>query len=76
MIELSLLKKFGTTQFSLWASPDEAVNYDYIVTNTIKSLLIDSQDAFPMTHTLTIVEPIRPMLPKLSKTLLHCTKFN
>ena len=29
---------FGTAQFSLWASG--AVNYDYIVTNSINSLLI------------------------------------
>ena len=32
---------FGTVQFSLWASG--AVNYDYIVTNSIKSLLIGSR---------------------------------
>ena len=29
---------FGTAQFSIWASG--AVNYDYIVTNSISSLLI------------------------------------
>ena len=32
---------FGTAQFSLWASG--AVNYDYIVTNSIKSSLIGSR---------------------------------
>ena len=31
---------FGTAQFSLWASG--AVNYDYIVTNSINSMLIGS----------------------------------
>ena len=60
---------FGTAQFSF--GPDGAVNYDYNVTNTIKSLLIDSQDVFPMAHTLTIVEPIRPRLQNLSKTLMY-----
>ena len=38
--------------------PDGAVNYDYIITNSIKSLLLGSQDVFPMAHTLTIVKPI------------------
>ena len=32
---------FGTAQFSLWASG--TVNYDYIVTNSIKSLVIVSR---------------------------------
>ena len=32
---------FGTAQFSLWANG--TVNYDYIVTNSIKSLLIGSR---------------------------------
>ena len=32
---------FGTAQFSLWASG--AVNYDYIITNSINSLLIGSR---------------------------------
>ena len=35
--------------------PGGTINYDYIVTNSINSLL--AQDV----HTLTIVEPIRPM---------------
>ena len=37
------------------------VNYDYIVTNSINSLLIGSR-CIPMAHTLTIVEPIWPIL--------------
>ena len=45
--------------------PDGAVNYDYIVTNSINFLV---QDVF---HTLTIVEPIWPMLQNVSKTLMH-----
>ena len=32
---------FGTAEFSLWAS--EAVNYDYIITNSINSFLIGSR---------------------------------
>ena len=32
---------FGTVQFSLWASG--TVNYDYVVTNSINSLLIGSR---------------------------------
>ena len=46
------------------------VNYDYIVTNSI-ILCYLAQDVVPMVHTLTIVEPIRPMLQKVSKTLIH-----
>ena len=41
--------------------PDGTVNYDYIVTNSIKSLLI-GPSCLPMAHTLIIVEPIWPML--------------
>ena len=51
---------FGTAQFSLWDSV--AVNYDYIVANSIISLLIGSRCIPNDTHTLTIVEPIWPML--------------
>ena len=40
---------FGTAQFSLWASG--AVNYDYIVTNSINSLLIGSRCIPNGTHT-------------------------
>ena len=39
---------FGTAQFSLWASG--AVNYDYIVTNSINSLLIGSRCILNGTH--------------------------
>ena len=50
--------------------PDNAVNYDYIITNSINSLLIGSR-CIPSngthTHTLTIFEPIWPMLQKVSK---------
>ena len=49
--------------------PDGTVNYDYIMTNSINSLLIGSK-CIPMAHTLTIVEPIWPMLQNLSKTLM------
>ena len=42
-----------------------AVNYDYIVTNSIKTLLIGSRCIPNGTH----VEPIWPMLQKVSKTL-------
>ena len=59
---------FGTAQFSLWVSG--TVDYDYIVTNSIKSSLIGSR-CFPMAHTLTIFEPIWPMLQNLSKTLTY-----
>ena len=40
---------FGTAQFSLWASG--AVNYDYIITNSINSLLIGSRCIPNGTHT-------------------------
>ena len=33
------------------------------------------QDVFPVEHTLTIVEPIWPMLQNLSKTLLYLYSF-
>ena len=41
--------------------PDGAVSYDYIVTNSINSLLM-AQDVFSMVHTLYLVEPIWPIL--------------
>ena len=41
--------------------PDEAVNYEYIVTNSINSLLM-AQDVFTMAHT--------------SKTLMYIYKIN
>ena len=48
---------FGTAQFSLCTSG--TVNYDYIVTNIIKSFFnwLQMYNVFPMAHTLTIVEP-------------------
>ena len=46
--------------YSSLFGPDGAGNYDYIVTDSINSLLIVS-----MAHTLTIVEPIWPMLQNL-----------
>ena len=45
---------------SLFGS-DGTVNYDYIITNIIKSLL----RCFSMAHTLTIVEPNWPMLQNI-----------
>ena len=56
-------------QYRSLFGPDGAVNYDYIVTNSINSLLIGSK-CIPMAHTLTIVEQIWPMLQNLSKTLV------
>ena len=49
--------------------PDGAVNYDYIVTNSINSLLIGTR-CFPTVHTLTIVEVIWPMLQNVSNILV------
>ena len=57
---------FGTAQFSF--EPDGTVNCDYIVTNSIYSL---AQHVFPMAYTLTLVEPIWPMLQNVSKPLTH-----
>ena len=60
---------FGTVQFSFCATG--TVNYDYIITNSINSLLIGSR-CIPnawYTCTLTIVEPIWPMFQNVSKTL-------
>ena len=34
-----------------------------------------AQDVFPMAHTLTIVEPIWPMLQKVSKTMVPIYKY-
>ena len=49
---------FGTAQFSLWASG--AVNYDYIVTNSIKSSLSGSRFLSQF-----------GLLQNISKTLMH-----
>ena len=46
--------------------PDGAVNYDYIITNSISSLLIVSR-CIPNGAPLSIVEPIWPMLQNVSK---------
>ena len=57
---------------SLWAS--DAVNYDYIVTNSINCMLIGSRyipNGAHSPHTLTIVGPIWPMFQNISKTLLE-----
>ena len=40
---------FGTAQFSLWASG--TINYDYILTNSINSLLIGSRCILNGAHT-------------------------
>ena len=40
---------FGTAQFSLWANG--AVNYDYIITNSINCLLIGSRCITNVVHT-------------------------
>ena len=59
---------FGTVQFSLWASG--ADNYDYIVTNSINSLLIGSRCILKsqwQAHILTIVEPIWPKFKTYQK---------
>ena len=39
--------------------PDGTVNYDYIATNSISSLLM-AQDLFPMAHTLTMLSQFGP----------------
>ena len=46
--------------------PDGAVSYDYVVTNSIKSLLIGSRCIPIGTHT-NHFEPIWPMLQNVSK---------
>ena len=65
----SFLIAFGTAQFSLCASG--AVNYDYIVTNSINSLLIGSRCIPNGAHTLAIFEPIWPILQNVLKTVMH-----
>ena len=40
-----------------------------ILSLTVLTLCSLAQDVFPMAHTLTIVEPIWPMLQNISKTL-------
>ena len=49
----------GLAQHSSLFEPGGTVNYDYIVTNSINSLLVGSRCiVFPMVHTLSVVEPI------------------
>ena len=55
---------FGTAQFSVWVRG--AVNYDYIITNSINSLLIGSR-CIPICAHTNHVEPIWPVLQNLSK---------
>ena len=63
-------RAFYLAQNSSPFGPDGTVNYDYIiVTNSIKSLLIESK-CIPNGAHITIVEPIWPVLQKLSKTLM------
>ena len=66
-------RAFYLAQQSSLFDPDGAVNYDYIVTNSINFLLIGSKCITSGTHshTLTIVEPIWPMLQNISKTLMY-----
>ena len=65
---------FGTAQFSLWASG--TVNYDYIVTNSINSLLIGSRCIPNGAHT-NHVGPIWPMFQNIKNsdtcTYVTCT---
>ena len=60
---------FGTVQFSLWASG--TVNYDYIVTNSINSLLIGSRCIPNGIHTKQFLSQFGTCL---SKTLLSTIK--
>ena len=48
------------------------VNYDYIVTNSINPLLIGSRRI----HTITIVEPIGPILQNVLKALIDSKKVD
>ena len=56
-------------QSSLFGPMVQVIMIIIIITNSINSLLIGS-NVFPMSHTLTIVEPIWPMLQNLSKTVM------
>ena len=46
-----------------------------ILSVTALTLCYSAQDVFSMAHTLTIVEPIRPMLQNLSKTLKYMRMY-
>ena len=56
-----------SAQHSSLFGPDDAVNYSYIVTNSNNCLLIVNR--VPMVHTITIAEPIWPMLLKTYQKL-------
>ena len=64
MAPFSLRASYLVHHSSLFG-PDSAVNYDYIVTNSINCLLICSR-YIPNGHALTVVEPIWPMLQSIS----------
>ena len=66
---------FGTAQFSFWASG--AVNYDYILTNTIKSLLIGSICIPNGTHTNHCWANLPHASKHIQNSDLHvCLKWN
>ena len=69
-----LISSYGTpltqrasylAQHNSYFGPDGTVNYDYIVTHSINFFLFGLN---PMGHTLIIVEPMWPIIQKLSKT--------
>ena len=76
-VPMFLISSYGAllaqrdSYLALHSSLFGAVNYDYIITNSITSLLIGSR-CIPMAHTLTSVEPIWPMLQKLSYYIDRC----
>ena len=65
---------FGTARSHF--GQDGADNYDYIITSSINSLLIGSRHIpnGPHRHTLSVIEPIWPMLQKLWRTC-KCTMY-
>ena len=75
-VSLFLISSYGpplaqrascSAQHSSFFGPDDAVNYSYIVTNSNNCLLIVNR--VPMVHTITIAEPIWPMLLKTYQKL-------
>ena len=60
----------GTLHSSLFG-PDGPVNYDYIVTNSINCLLIGSRYFPSVTHTLSIVDTIWPMLQNILSIIIY-----
>ena len=61
-------------QHSFLFGPDGTVNYGYIVTNSINSLLTGSRCILNGTHT-NHVEPIWPMLQNVSKTVMYICMY-